>query len=144
LALLIVGAVGAGVAVGVSAQAGPAAPVSILSAADQDQLDLHLHTLPSTAKPAAVAQSGARSNASTFLGALTGSDVIAKPDEILHVMTAPDASSPERSVYVLIWKGGDPSPGGPAPNGLHSVAYRGVVVDDQTGAVVRAFAVGTR
>jgi hypothetical protein len=153
MGLVVVLATSAGVAVAAGAAAPspsvasqavlPAANSVVLSAADQDQLGLHIYALPAAAKAALVSEGSAASSAATFLTGITGSQVVAKPDEVLHVLAAPDASSAERSVYVFIWRGGDPFPGGPEGNVLHATTYRGVVVDDQTGEVLRSFAAGT-
>jgi len=63
--------------------------------------------------------------------------------QVMHVLAAPDASGPEHGVYIVIVSGGDPIPGGPEGNDLHQVDYRGVVIDDENGDVLRMFSVGS-
>ena len=111
---------------------------AILTLSDQDQLGFHVSSLAPT--ESAISPNVAVANAGAFFA--SPGEPVAEPAQVMHVLAAPDASSIERSVYVVIWRGGDPVPGGPDGNGLHSVAYRGVVIDDHTGAILRAFATG--
>ncbi len=141
--LLVLGFI-AVVSVAASPKANSDTPVSltadnsILSAADQDQLGFHVQPLPAISKAAAVSSSVAIERAAPFFGATE------QPTEVLHVLAAPDAALAERGVYVVIWKGGEPIPGGPEGNKPHSIDYRGVVIDDQTGEILRAFSSGTQ
>jgi hypothetical protein len=142
LLIALAGTVGGCLSGGVASSEAPTAATSVLlSASDQAALGFQIHALPATAKAAQVSENDAVEKSAAFLG--DDPAQVTKPDEVLHVMAAADASSPERSVFVVIWQGGDPVPGGPEGNGLHKVAYRGVVVDDQTGEVLRSFAAGT-
>jgi len=139
-ALLVAGVLVVAATVSVQSATPAASTSKLLTASDQDELGFHISQVPATARSASISTASAVTNAARWVTNING----AAPDEVLHVMAAPDASSPERSVFVFIWKGGDAVPGGPEGNGLHSVSYQGVVVDDQTGEVLRSFATGSQ
>jgi hypothetical protein len=64
------------------------------------------------------------------------------PVEVHHVLTRQFSDSPEVTAFIVVFAGGDPIPGGPVGSKLHPVSYRGVVIDDQTGEILRIFATG--
>ena len=137
---LLLGAAASGVPVSAGTEAGAIvndSAISVLSGYDQDQLGFHIRPIPAGTRPAAVSGNAALATASAALGRS------AESGQVMHVLAAPDASSPEKTVYVVIVQGGGQMPGGPEGNGLHDVAYWGVVIDDQSGAVLRMFATGS-
>lgn len=137
ISLAVVTTIAAAVTVaGASAPSLEATSSKLLTHYDQDQLGLHLTARPTDLTAARVSALSASKAAAAALG--TGDT----PAEVLHAMVAPDASSAERSVYVVIFSGGEPLPGGPEGNQPHATVSRGVVIDDSTGEVLRLFAMG--
>lgn len=113
-------------------------PPPLLTANEAAQLGLEMQPLPA-ADAGAQTPVDAKAAIERAQLALRTTD---NPVEIHHVLTRQFGDSPERSAFVLVFAGGGSIPGGPAGSNLHPVSYRGVVVDDQSGDVLRIFAAG--
>ncbi len=112
-------------------------PQPLLTAQEAAQLGLEMQPLPATADAQTpVDESAAIEQARLALGTNDS------PVEIHHVITQQFGDSPERSAFILVFAGGGSMPGGPVGSKPHAVSYRGVVVDDQSGEVLRMFASG--
>ncbi len=126
------------IATGVTAQIALSRPQPLLTDQDAAQLGIEMRPLPAEI---AGSQTPVDAKAATerAKAVLHTSDT---PAEIDHVVTRQFSDSPERTAFVVVFAGGDPIPGGPVGSKLHAVSYRGVVVDDQTGEILRIFATG--
>ncbi len=123
----------------VATMTGASAPdPTLLDLADQADLGLPLEAIPANAPPARITAAVAIAIASKEFA--TDED----PARTLRALVPPDASTPSRSAYVVVYAGGPALPGGPVELGgkRHPTRYRGIVIDDQTGEVLRIFYVG--
>lgn len=111
------------------------APTPVLSAHDQQELMLSFDG--STGPTAKVTSDQATAVASMYLGRQD------QPVQVLHGQAPRIADEAARSVWIVLYAGGSPEPGaawGGSPDSV--VDYTGVIVDDQTGEVLRGFGVG--
>lgn len=112
-------------------------PQPMLTAQEAAQLGLEMQPLPAAADTQTPVDAPAAIELAKL--ALSTND---GPAEIYHVITRQFGDSPERSAFILVFTGGGSMPGGPVGSKPHGVSYRGVVVDDQSGEVLRMFASG--
>ena len=116
-------------------------PAPTITQHDLEQLAI-VRDSPSSAKAAPAAtgttSDAAASIAQDFLGRTEA------PWQVLHGSASRIEQDADETVWIVVFLGGDPPPGGPmsADAPAVTVDYTGVVIDDQTGEVLRAFGKG--
>jgi hypothetical protein len=104
----------------------------LLSATELASVGISLEPVPREAHAAVVSEASAIEIAQSLDGRTD------TPAEVIRAMIPGIGTGLARSSYLVIFKGGPDIPGG--PNGdMHPVRFRGVVVDDQSGAYIRGF-----
>ncbi|MGH2407315.1 MAG: hypothetical protein ACRDF7_04435 [Candidatus Limnocylindrales bacterium] len=113
----------------------PPEPSALMSAADQ--VDLHIDLSGPPAETLGIDRATAVATAKSALGRQD------EPSEIHQGAAAQYMNSPIRTVWIVVFAGGDPMNVGPAGNGDQKAypSYSGVIIDGQTGDVLRSFIV---
>jgi hypothetical protein len=124
--------------------ASPTTSPSLMSAYDLTQFGFDVNASSSTV--------GAQVDSATAIATAERATGATEPQEVIHSTTARvSPAGPARTVWIVLFLGawGGDMPAGPAPDRYSTTPlrktvfdYTGVVVDDQTGAVLYAFMSG--
>ncbi len=117
-----------------------ATPTVGITAHDLAQLDLVID--PRDAQEAAALSGISQEKASEL--ARDSLNRVDQPWQVLHGRASRIAEEPSRAVWIVVFLGGDPPPGGPmgVSTAPVTVDYTGSVIDDQTGEILRSFGKG--
>lgn len=119
----------------------PEVESTIVSAERLEQHGIDLVPLPVTASSAIVSAATARVTARNLVGAAKD------PEETFRVFASTTYDGPKQSAWLFLFAGGTGSvSGGPfegSESRAFSVKFTGVLIDDQTGEVMRWFRGGT-
>ena len=102
---------------------------------------IELKAVPFTEKAPAISAESAQATARKVI------DAAKDPDETFRVLASATYDAPKQTAWLLLFAGGSEEMSGGPPEGAESrtiiVDFTGVLVDDQTGEVLRWFRGGT-
>lgn len=102
---------------------------------------IELKAVPFTEKAPAISAESAQATARKVI------DAAKDPDETFQVLASATYDAPKQTAWLLLFAGGSEEMSGGPPEGAESrtiiVDFTGVLVDDQTGEVLRWFRGGT-
>jgi hypothetical protein len=126
---------------GVVAARGANATVVVVSAVRLLAHGIELKAVPFTEKAPAISAESAQATARKVI------DAAKDPDETFRVLASATYDAPKQTAWLLLFAGGSEEMSGGPPEGAESrtiiVDFTGVLVDDQTGEVLRWFRGGT-